>query len=51
MTKQEAYRAGHYIFPVPPVVTFNWDENSWIKFIDYHGRWTVPIKYDTFQEG
>lgn len=33
------YRAGDYLFPVPPVVTTLWEEEDWIAFIDNHGVW------------
>jgi|JI10StandDraft_1071094.scaffolds.fasta_scaffold547473_1 hypothetical protein len=37
--KVEKYRAGAYAFPAPPVYTNNWDQSSWIKYIDQHGTW------------
>lgn len=43
MTKLEAYRAGHWQCPAPPVCTARWDESAWIAFIDHYGSWTVPI--------
>ena len=39
--KQTLYREGDYEFPPPPVCHANWDEESWINFIDKEGRWLV----------
>lgn len=36
------YRAGRYSFEPPPVYRGNWDENSWIKWIDSNGHWYPP---------
>lgn len=43
MTKREAYQLGHYAFEVPPGATGQWDDDSWIKWIDSHGRWLAPL--------
>lgn len=39
MTREAAYDAGHYVFSPPPVPTFNWTKESWMKYVTY----TVPI--------
>ena len=44
MTKLEAYKAGHYMFPAPPVCSFYWNDDDWIRYIDSCGKWTVEIK-------
>lgn len=36
---RELYRSGAYRFPVPPVPTSLWDEDSWCRWIDGHGEW------------
>ncbi len=38
--KLDAYTAGHYVCPVPPVCTTRWDAKAWIRWIDGFGRWT-----------
>ncbi|AQW88532.1 hypothetical protein pEaSNUABM50_00006 [Erwinia phage pEa_SNUABM_50] len=43
MSKIEAYRAGLYMFTVPPVITNAWKEVDWINFIDSNGKWMVPV--------
>lgn len=35
------YRSGGYRFPVPPVATNGWDEDSWVRWIDGHGEWSA----------
>lgn len=37
--KVEKYRANRYQFPPPPVYTGNWNEESWINYIDQNGEW------------
>lgn len=39
--KQELYRLGKYAFPAPPVGWTKWDMESWIKYIDAHGKWLI----------
>lgn len=43
MTKIEAYRAGLYLFSVPPVNTAAWKEADWINFVDSCGKWMIPV--------
>jgi len=44
MSKLQAYRAGKWVCPAPPVCTALWKEADWIKFIDRDGNWTVPVE-------
>lgn len=37
--KRVQYRAGMYMFKVPPVCHANWDEHAWINWIDNNGVW------------
>jgi hypothetical protein len=43
MPKMQAYKAGLWYCPAPPVCTALWDDASWIKYIDRDGHWTVPV--------
>jgi hypothetical protein len=57
MTKKEAYRAGKWRVPVPPVCTGGCNEEWWIKYIDEchkastPGGWMVPVKEGDTTEG
>jgi hypothetical protein len=42
--KREHYDRGAFLFPAPPVPTFNWSKSDWIAFIDRFGRWQRPVK-------
>ena len=33
------YRAGKYVFSVPPVFSGNWDDAAWITWIDGCNGW------------
>lgn len=37
--KERLYKAGEWVFAVPPVCTANWDDASWIKWIDACDGW------------
>ena len=41
MSKQEKFKAGHYVIPTPPVPTQHWAAADWINYIDTYGRWTA----------
>lgn len=37
--KRALYQAKKYVFRPPPVTTANWDEESWIRYIDGQNGW------------
>jgi hypothetical protein len=37
--KRELYRRGRYAFSAPAVCTAQWDDTTWIKYIDAAGLW------------
>lgn len=42
--KLAMYRSGEYVFQVPPVQTWMWDEAAWIKWIDHVSGWRPTQK-------
>lgn len=49
---REAYNAGRYKFKVPPVCTYYWDADDWIRFINAHGGFNCcPIKTGYYSPG
>ena len=42
-TRKSLYQTQQYEFPVPPVCTYLWNEEDWIKYIDESGKWITPI--------
>lgn len=40
--KMDIYKNGSYSCSPPDVYTGNWDDNSWVKWIDSHGWFVTP---------
>lgn len=38
--KVRLYNEKKYTFPPPPVNTTQWGMDSWIRYIDFYGKWT-----------
>lgn len=37
--KLQLYKEGRWQCPMPPVTPARWSDESWIRYIDKHGKW------------